>query len=345
MTISEAGALIRFFTHNKRLTSNQKKRLDSLLARDFSRISSIITPDDDAVKFNSKPRRKNLDEIRKLHRPLDTSRFLALFSSPNGFKFLTHDFDPTVESKMEDIILQATAILDSKEYRIPKSLYALMFGFLRGSEWWDFKNVRHSIHMKSEEVKNWISQNPTLHLKTSPKLKTLIEDFRNTTRLVKPNLPHLINRITNNNDSLLNLIIEKKSLNKADFYTNVRILNLILQKVFLDIAQRDAEANIEISFLRDSWNEYRLCQIIVKHSKSESSPLDDVKNKMESGGGALFELGKLCQGYCDWSIEGNFEGERKRWRILDSRRLPEIEDLEDKNIEDFIHVFTFYKYK
>ena len=199
--------------------------------------------------------------------------------------------------------------------------------------------------LNSGGLKNWIDSNPTMHPISSPQYGNEIQDFRKTVRIFKPVLPQLISSFIRKTVGLQNLHIRTDKLDKADFYTNVnRFINLIIGKVLKDIAQRNANAEVEISYHRSSWNEYRLCKMIITHVDSEANPFKDVQKKLFSGGGALYELAKNCQGYCDWTVEANFEGEYKRWRILSAQNLPEIETIDKNEIKGFTHIFTFYKY-
>ncbi len=194
-------------------------------------------------------------------------------------------------------------------------------------------------------MKIWIDSNPTFHPISSPQYGNEIQDFRKTVRIFKPILPDLISSFISKTTGLQNLHVKTEKLDKADFYTNVnRLINFIIGKVLKDIAQRDPTAEVVISYHRSSWNEYRLCKIIITHVNSEANPFDDMQKKIFSGGGALYELAKNCQGYCDWTVEANFEGEYKRWRILSAQNLPEIETIGQNEIKGFTHIFTFYKY-
>ena len=292
--------------------------------------------------------KENLDVIRKKHNPGTTAQFLSLFGDPNGFKFLTHDFDPDSEITMASIIKQARSILSSKKYyyKLPVSLYALMANFLSGEKsWYDYSNTLHKANLTTGGLKKWIDSHPTLHPISSPEYGCEIQDFRNTVRVSKPRLLNLITSFVDKNSTIQNLRITTEKLDKADFYTNVnRLINFIIGKVLFDIAQRNSTAEVRISYDRSIWNEYRLCKIIITHVDSEANPLFDIQKKCISGGGALFELAKNCQGYCDWAIEANFEGEYKRWRILSAQNLPEVESVDKSEIDGFTHIFTFYKY-
>lgn len=296
---------------------------------------------------NNTPK-ETLESIRGKHNPGLTAEFLSLFGVPRGLKFLTHDFDPDSNMTMAIVIKQVRSIISSPKYnfKLPVSLYALIINFLNGEKLWsDYNNAPHSTNLNSGGLKTWIDSNPTLHPISSPQYGDEIQDFRKTVRIFKPILPKLISSLISKTAALQNLQIKTENLDKADFYTNVnRLINFIIGKVLKDIAQRNSAAEVVISYHRSTWNEYRLCKIIITHVGSEATPFDEMQKKLFSEGGTLYELAKNCQGYCDWSVEANFEGEYKRWRILSAQNLPEIETIDKNEIKGFTHIFTFYKY-
>lgn len=294
-------------------------------------------------KFSSN---ETIDNIRKNHFPTLTADFFSQFQAPDGLKFLTHDFDPDSGNTIENVVNQARTILCSPKYfkKLPDSLYPLINGFICGDKWYDYNGEFHNNNLSNGKLKAWIDSNPTLHPISSPDYGGEIQAFRNTVRVSKPILPKLITNFIDRNPGLQNLDIQLEKLDRADFYTNVnRLINCIIGKVLFDMAQRDSTAEIKIAYDRSAWNEYRLHKIKVIHVGSEANMFEDVREKCMCGGGALFELAKSCQGYCDWAIEANFEGEYKRWRILSAQNLPEVESLDKNDIIGFSHIFTFYK--
>lgn len=326
---------IRFIASKVEKSPKLSKKMDKCME------SMVVSEVDSKSK-------ETLAYIREKHNPGITAEFLSLFGAPSGIKFLTHDFDPDSDMTMAAVINQVRSIMLSQKYKfkLPGSLYALIINFLTGEKkWYDYNNSPHSTNLNSGGLKIWIDSNTTLHPISSPQYGNEIQDFRKTVRIFKPVLPELISSFISKTTSLQNLQIKTEKLDKADFYTNVnRLINFIIGKVLKDIAQRDPAAKVVISYHRSTWNEYRLCKIIITHLDSEANPFDDVQKKIFSGGGALYELAKNCQGYCDWAVEANFEGEYKRWRILSAQNLPEIETIDKSDINGFVHIFMFYKY-
>lgn len=289
--------------------------------------------------------KQSLEDIRRSHNPALTADILSLFSSPGGFKFLTHDLDPDSDTTFDVIINQAIGVLYEERFKyIDGRLRKLLRGFIEGPEWIDYMTSKHIFHLQSPKMKAWTKRNPHLHPISSNKYREEIETFRKTIRVVKPNLASLIAMAVDNNTALQKLSITTDRLDKADFYTNVLVLaHYILLPILKDIAQREPAAQVRISFDRSTWEEYRLCSIRITHIGSEACPFDEVRGKFGNNGGAMFNVLKSCRNYCDWTIEADFEGDSKRWRILNFRKLPEIETLADMPAIGFTHIFTFYK--
>lgn len=296
---------------------------------------------------DNNPKEFDIESFRRKHNPKATAEFLSLFGVPNGLKFLTHDFDPDSDENIDNVIKQADKHLlsDKFSYKLPTSLKQLFSGFLRGPYWLDSHGDRHILHLRSKELKTWTIRYPKFHPITSNEFGSEIQAFRDTVRVSKPKLPQILAEVISKIPNVKALRLEEEDLHKADFYTNVYILSRILHTVLFDMVQRNPRLPVKIIYERDAWNEYRLHQIKIIHFKSEANPFNDVRKKIIAQGGALFKLLKFCQGYCDWTVEANFEGETKRWRILDSRNLTEIEDMKAEETEGFTHIFTFFKYR
>lgn len=62
---------------------------------------------------------------------------LKLFGEADGFKFLTHDFDPTRNDDFISLVNRYRILLVENACLIPSHLYDLLFGFLYGKTWED----------------------------------------------------------------------------------------------------------------------------------------------------------------------------------------------------------------
>lgn len=328
--------LINFFMRNKGLTRTQRVRLVSLIARDmggFKPLNIYSNVDRNLQEFETERTRFN---------PMITADFLSLFGAPSGLKFLTHDFDPNSEMSVSRLLKQANNIIKEWKDKIPESLRILMVSFIQKGDWIDFKGDKHKLFLESDDVTKWCSENPKLNPVISNEFGPQIQDFRNTVRLSLPKLEDVLNEAIKSNDRLAELNIKTEKLNRADFYTNVLVLRKILRTILLDIAQRNKQANIKIEFVREIYdNSYRTCIIRITHLDSIANDFEEVKKKLYSKGGALYNIFKSCIGYCDWSIEAMFEDSPKKWNIINHSQQEEFQDIDTP--DGFTHILTFFK--
>ena len=313
--------LLNFLLHSKNLTKTQVAKRNSLFARDF-----ISTPDTALVEPPIRPK----PVIP--HVPKDTAAFLSLFNNPNGFKFLTHDFDP--ESNMDYAALMELVRRvfkdECKRYEIPKNLYALMETFINGG--------RNKDGGK-KQWREWAINNPGHHLLSNEEFSKTIMLFRSSIRLVKPALVDIINRQKEKHG---NLMIETNGLNKADFYTYVWALENGIQRILDDFTKYSAFPEVSISYERNFSDEYTSRIIRITQKGSFSSTIDDVIKKFKAGGGAFNEIKDVLLGYCNWSVETIWDGQAKRWNILNDSNKAEVEEINGGDVPGFTHVLTFF---
>jgi hypothetical protein len=225
-----------------------------------------------------------------------------------------------------------------------------MSNFLYGPEWIDYNGNKHTIYLTSPQIQSWCHQNIGTHPISSNEYGAEIQAFRNTVRLSKPRLTELVSSIVSTSNDLGALSIHASGLDKADFYTNVYRLRQIIHCVLKDIAQRESQAKVNLTYERASLHQYRLCRIRITHEDSEANEFNEVQSKLEIAGGAMSNLLSYCKGYCDWAIEAKFEDGCKRWSILDSVRSQldsvqsqDVEILAEAQVHGFSHIFTFFK--
>jgi hypothetical protein len=73
-----------------------------------------------------------------------------------------------------------------------------------------------------------------------------------------------------------------------------------------------------------------------------ATSLDDVMKKFKSGGGAFNEIKKMFVGYCNWSVEALWDGQPKRWNILNDDNVDEVENIHNTEIHGFTHILTYF---
>ncbi len=321
---------IRFCLNYRGYTSEQRKILTELIARDCS-------TKEDTLKKPMKNNKKTFDTIRDGHTPMKTADFLSLFEHREGLKYLTHDFEPNSGMTMVSLVENARKILNGKEYAIPKSLYSLIKGYIDGVSWVDCFGEKHKSFLQTDDWRKYEQIEPFAHPITTNAYGEEVQRFSETIRVRKPHLQDLLDAVP----EAKKVKVEKLDLNTFDVYTNVYVLTSILRDILKDFIQRDRNHLVRICCERGFFSGYRTYSIKLIQNKSAANSIEEVQSKLKKGGGALFRVLGLCESFCDWSIEGDFEGKPLKWRILDSTGGREIEEIQKTT--DFVHTFTYYK--
>ncbi len=331
---------------NRLLSMNDKKRLIMLATQELNQVDLPSKTTDG--KNTGTDTENSIEE--NIHAPKDTAAFLSSFNDPNGFKFLTHDYDPDASMDYDQLmkLVREKFKESTSKYKIPKKLFALMAAFLFGGKnphgekrtWLDCDGKFQESNYASKEWIEWAKNNPKSHLLENPSFNKTIQKFRSTIRLVKPALVEIIKRQAAKH---ADLDIQTKDLEKADFYTYVWVLENGIRRILNDISNRAKNhPQIIISFERQFNDDYSLRIIKICHKGSESSSLDEVVKKFEAGGGAFNEIKKTLIGYCNWSVEALWDGFPKRWNILDDTQSERIEDISKDNVQGFTHILTYF---
>lgn len=340
---------------NRNLSVNDKKRLLLLATREIERGDTSLERKEEKDPKNGKEVDVDKKKIAAVHAPKDTAAFLSLFNYEDGFKFLTHDFDPDSEMEYGQLIKNAQDAFTSasKERKIPSSLYSFMhtvlFGEGKYKTWKDCNGKNHSENYVCTEWKQWAKDNPKLHVLSNEMIKKTIMDIRSTIRLV----------LSENTDSRLKTIIkrqEKKhanlsiiseNLDNADeFYTYVNYLELGIGRILDDISKRFKESpKVKISYDSSRSGDFKLCIIkITQYGSFPTKSIDEVLSKIkgEGGGGDLFTVKNTLCGYCNWSVESKWGDKAIRLNILDDTGKEETEELSSTDIPGFTHILTYY---
>lgn len=339
---------IKLMLKSRNLSVNDKKRLIFLATQEIEKADNKVKEGETKSPEDTKPTLKE-----RIHAPKDTAAFLSLFNYEDGFKFLTHDFDPDSEMEYGELIKLAQNSFKSaiKKYQIPASLYAFMrtvlFGEGKYKTWQDCNGKDHTENYVCAEWKQWAKDNPKLHILSNETIKNTIMDIRSTTRLV----------LSENTDSRLKTIIkrqEKKhanlsiiseNLDNADeFYTYVNYLESGIKRILDDISKRFKESpKVKISYdsLRDG--DYKLCIIrITQYGSFSPISLDEVQSKFKDRGGDFFRIKNTLCGYCNWTVESKWGDKVMLWNILDDTGKEETEELSSTDIPGFTHILTYY---
>lgn len=335
---------------NRNLSVNDKKRLLLLATREIERANTSLEPKEEGRK-NEGTKEDVKKNIPTKHAPKDTASFLSLFNNQSGFKYLTHNFDhPDLYMEYDQLLTMVRKVFKeaTSQYIIPYHLYGLMYTFLYGGKdadgnvrtWKDCDGMPHKENYASKSWKEWADQNPKLHPLVNKDFEKTILKFRSSIRLLKPELTTIVKRQESKHPNL-NIISEK--IENAEFYTYVWDLEDGIRRILDDMSRyANTVPNVRISFERKFREDFSLRIIKITQIGSTSSPLEDAINKFKNGGGDFVGIKNTLFGYCNWSVESIWDGNAKRWNILEDNGLPEIEDIEVPSVMGFTHILTYY---
>lgn len=316
---------IYFATHSKNFDRKQKLQRDSLLARDMAK------------------RKAQPQEFKPMSVSY-TANFLANFNRPDGFKYLTHDFDTESNVTLPDLREQSYKLLESEKGKIPDSLYVLIYAYLSGKTWRDAFGDNNNISINDKKWIQWSKKNNNAHPITNPDFEREILKFKKAIRIVPPLLQTIVDKICDKYE----LHVISKKLDRADFYTNTYILSTVLDRILQMIKRRnenaDYQRDVEVSYQREIINDvvYKKIIILQKDSFPENT-FEDVSTRMNNNteAGDLGAIRKILNGYCYWSIETKWDDSPLRWNILRDDNSPETEPIEDTSAIGFKHILTF----
>lgn len=337
---------IKLMLKSRNLSVNDKKRLVLLATQEIEKKEKITegrteSPDGDKSINKEQP-----------HAPKDTAAFLSLFNHEDGFKFLTHDFDPDSEIEYSQLLKMArdTFMSAKDKYTIPKSLYALMFTMLYGGKdktWMDSNGKRQTENFACNKWIQWAKDNAKIHVLSNESIKKVLMAFRSTIRLVlsEGTDSQLKTIIKRQEKKHANLTIISENLNNADeFYTYVNYLEKGIKLILDDMSKRFKESpKVKISYESSLNDDYRLCVVkITQYGSFSSKSLEDVQSKFSGGGGDFHSIRNTLYGYCNWSVESKWGDKVMRWNILDDTSKEETEELYFTDIPGFTHILTYY---
>jgi len=330
MNEKELQNFIYFLTHNKSLTRAQQKKRDALLARDLGGTTEGPTP----------PPANQL-----IHAPKETATFLSLFNRREGFKYLTHNYDNSM--KLTDMLKQVKDVYEEgkRGKNLPLSLKALLHNFINGGEWFDAEGKKCADGYGNPDWISWSVNNEGRHPITNlGGMENTIQRFRHTVRVVAPDLEDYIKKIA---ERFPSLSFTLKKLDKADFYTNVFVLNSRLVEIVKDISDHESQGHhdIQVEYTFDiSEDFFTIHSIRISHLDSYSpKSIEDVLRKYESTGGFFYENAEKLKGYCNWSVVSLWDGKPFRWNILDDTGRDKIETVETSSVIGFTHILTYYQ--
>lgn len=269
---------------------------------------------------------------------------LRLFGQPAGFKFLTHDFDPTRNDDFLTLVNRCRIMVSECCGLIPDHLYELLFGFLYGKEWVDADGKTHTFYCSSDECIQWCLNNPGEHPKNNPDFESEFEAFRFSIRIYDRGLDKIVARAQ---DIFPNLTIERDrgELREVDIYVDVERLKQIIHKILgiMNESRFEGEVYVTVHNLPDVAG-YHVRDLIIEQVGSFSDKsVQFIRDRINSGAGDLSSLKNLIEGNAYWSIESNWAEGPVRINILKEDIFQsDFEKLDPSEITGFRHVIKLY---
>lgn len=270
---------------------------------------------------------------------------LQLFGQADGFKFLTHDFDPTRDNDFLKLVNKCRIVLSEASGLIPDHLYEILFGFMYGKEWEDADGNKHTFYCSSDECIQWCLNNPGVHPRNNPEFENDFEAFRNSTRIYGRGLDKIVAEAEADFPNL-KINRDKRELRKVDIYTDVARIKQIIYKIISSMAdvRFSGEINVTVKQLPDSSDGYHVRNIIIEQKGSFSNKsVQFIRDRVANGSGDLGSLKNIIDGNAYWSVESKWvEGPARINLIKESLFDPDFEKLDEDEVVGFRHVIKLY---
>ncbi len=327
--------------NKKKVDDSVKKKLFELVERGKG---GIIEVGEEGIKNGGKKK------IRE-HNPKHVADFMSLFNDREGLKYLTHAYDKMDDFEIESFLTNAKKKFNekTKKYNIPQSLYAIVFNFAfkKNPDWSSFNEEFEKKDIKegwsTDDWINWSKENKKHPIKEK-KFEKIINDFRMVTRIETPQLYEIFNNSINEiiGDEQVDYEIDLKDLEKADFYTHIPSFKIAIDKIIKEIKKKAEYKKFSIKYERGSEDDYYIRKIIITHF--DSYPTKELKLLLKEwrSKGDMDDIYDRFKGYCNWSVETKIEGNPIRVNILKEKKTKDTEEIDEKQIEGFKHILTFY---
>lgn len=345
------------FSLKKNIDNKTKDRIFSVISKEIDKSGSIDNQILD--RLSNIEKKLSIENKPKLisHNPKHVANFMALFNDRDGLKYLTHDYEDVGEFIYSDFMVKSKLIfkLKTQEYRIPKKLWQIVnqFAFVNDPKWTTFDNNYKYKQIKSgwssEIWKKWVEKSKN-HPSKNPEFSKIISEFRKLTRIEPPTLKSLIDSIlhevfVNPHPDYIESIngVKLSKIEKADFYTHTPSLREALLSIFKQIKKFDTSKKFSISYERDTSENYFIRKLIIKHYQSfPDKDFDVLKTEWNSSKGSMGSIRDNLMGFCNWSVETNFDNKYVRVNILKEETTPEVEYINSSDVDGFKHILTFY---
>lgn len=272
-----------------------------------------------------------------------TADLLNKFGLEKELKFLVHSYSKIEDQDFCALVSKARLLITERSGLIPDQLYDLLFGFVYGPEWVDWKGKVHSLHCGSNDLIEWYKNNEGVSpMEENSPFVNEFRDFKNSIRTYR-NLPEIIDRAREKASSVT-VDCDKKSLKHADFYTDVVRLKQIIERILITMSDPRFIGPVKIySSQQDDREGYRVMQIIIEQKNDYVQPsLKFIRERLATNSGDLGSIKNLLEGVAYWSIESDWEEGSARFNITsDDIFMNPFERISEK-VGGFRHILTFY---
>lgn len=273
-----------------------------------------------------------------------TADFLHLFSEPEGFKFLTHDFDSAGQDYLDYAGRARLALADAESF-LPSTLYDLLFGFFYGPSWTDSRGRKHDICCGSGSFFDWCDANPGTHPINSTEYGQELMAFKSSIRIYQTDLGGYMKRLLRKSRyPMLDFVLA--GLDEIDCYTDVGHLLEVCDKIVSTMAAdrfSSRFSTVKITGRFGSRDGYQTAEIWVEQVGANTDrTASDILHRIADGGGDLASFRTMMEGYFEWSIETCFLGTPLRINILCDEDVQKIEDIPAKTATGFRHIIRIY---
>ena len=272
-----------------------------------------------------------------------TADLLNKFGLEKELKFLVHSYSKIEDQDFCALVSKARLLITERSGLIPDQLYDLLFGFVYGPEWVDWEGKVHSLHCGSSDLIEWYTNNEGVSpMEEDSPYVNEFRDFKNSIRTYR-NLPEIIERAKEKAPSVT-VDCDKKSLRRADFYTDVVRLKQIIERILITMSDPRFIGPVKIySSQQDDREGYRVMQIIIEQMNDYVQPsLKFIRERLATNSGDLGSIKNLLEGVAYWSIESDWEEGSARFNITsDDIFMNPFERISEK-VGGFRHILTFY---
>lgn len=376
---------LNFILNNKNLTKNQKRKRDSLLAREClsenkEQYTAIAKDDTSSISITETLSLQNCT----IHEPQKIVAFLHQFTDNNtlALKYTSHFWDRKTDtgeypySSFREFknaymdILEASSLdlirllcehlwqiirnfLVNDDAKYPWSQYKLKIGYNKYlEEWMDSHPGNQPFSMPISSFPQSCQPKALIEGKTLVYFSDVVDIFKRCIEFRDNDLFFSVMSIFKESpDHKLDMKL-LNTLRGRSMYTDTELIKDALRIIARNIFHRSSFPELKISCKLISANGGEAIQLrILQQDSFSDKDVNDSKIQALDGEGDLARIKTKLLNLCDFSVESRFRinEELKHCRInyLSSiDPLPStVEEIEGQECEGFTYILTFYSYK